>query len=806
GSGSIATSSGVADSGTFDISATTAGASIKTLSGAGGVALGSKTLTLSAANNDTFSGVLAGSGGLTLAGGTETLSGVNTYTGATSIAAGSTLKLSTGGSIATSSGVADAGTFDISATTAGASITTLSGAGGVTLGSKTLTISNGSTTFSGIIAGTGGLSITGGTETLSGANTYTGGTTINGGTLQLGSGGNTGSILGDVNNNGTLAINRSDTLTFGALISGTGSFQQAGTGTTILTNTNTFTGATSILVGTLSVVGDISSSSGVTANSGATLSGTGVVPNTALLSGSTLAPGSASAPTGALTVTGNLAFASNSNYMVRIDNNNVSKTSVAGGATLGNANLLINTGSVITLGKTYDLLSANSITGSFKTAATYTASGIVYSPTLSATTTDVFATFAKAQLTSLPSTSNGSALVGILNAANNNGTLPQAFQPLFALPAGSQQAAVAGLAGQTASGASPSTANMQTSFSALMLNPNTGSRGSTGGSGFGGFGPALGYAPEPQTPRSNSDAYAAVTPNDFGSALLNPRNSLTYSVWGSAYGGYSQVTGDSNAGTQTSTTKGFGLATGVDYKLSPRTVVGFALGGGGTSWNLSGGFGNGSSNILQIGGYATHSFDKAYISGSLSYASNWITADRYVTSPASAHFTSKFTAQSLSGRLEAGYRFESGKVGITPYLAGQLTSIFAPAYSETTVSGPSAFALSFANNTSTNGRAEIGLWLDRTFALENGSSLSLRGRAGYAHDSWQNSQITTQFVSLPTASFTSSGVVQPANLGLVSAIAEIRYPSGVSIGGKVDGEFSGSSSSVAGTGLVRYSW
>jgi outer membrane autotransporter protein len=340
-----------------------------------------------------------------------------------------------------------------------------------------------------------------------------------------------------------------------------------------------------------------------------------------------------------------------------------------------------------------------------------------------------------------------------------------------------------------------------------MLNPNTGSRGgSTGGSGFGGFGPALGYAPEQETRRNNLDAYAAVTPNDLGSALLNPRNSLTYSVWGSAYGGYSQVTGDSKTGTQTSTTKGFGLATGVDYKLTPRTVAGFAIGGGGTSWNLSGGFGNGSSNILQIGGFATHSFDKAYISGSLSYASNWITADRFVTLPASAHLTSKFAAQSISGRLETGYRFESGKIGITPYLAGQITSVFAPAYSETAASGPSAFALSYNSNTSTNGRVEIGLWLDQTFALDTGSTLSLRGRAGYAHDSWSNSQITTQFVSLPTASFTTSGVVQPANLAIVSGIAEVKYRSGVSLGAKVDAEFSSSSSSVAGTGIVRYSW
>ena len=53
----------------------------------------------------------------------------------------------------------------------------------MTLGANTLTLSNASSTFGGVISGTGGFSLTGGTERLSGANTYTGATNVNGGTL-----------------------------------------------------------------------------------------------------------------------------------------------------------------------------------------------------------------------------------------------------------------------------------------------------------------------------------------------------------------------------------------------------------------------------------------------------------------------------------------------------------------------------------------------------------------------------------------------------------------------------------------------
>ncbi len=66
GGGDIAASSQVIANGTFSIAGLSgAGTSIQRLSGTGGVDLGAKTLTLTAAN-DTFAGVIGGSGGLTL--------------------------------------------------------------------------------------------------------------------------------------------------------------------------------------------------------------------------------------------------------------------------------------------------------------------------------------------------------------------------------------------------------------------------------------------------------------------------------------------------------------------------------------------------------------------------------------------------------------------------------------------------------------------------------------------------------------------------------------------------------------------
>jgi len=179
--GSIANSDSIRVAGTVDISGTSNGASIESLTGSGRFILGAKTLTLTDAH-DRFDGVISGSGDVTLTHGQEILGAVNTYTGRTTIGADANFVLTGEGAISQSSGVTNDGLLDISATNAGASITTLSGNGRVSLGTQGLSITAGNDRFAGVIGGTGTLTVNGGVQALSGANVYEGVTTIKSGT------------------------------------------------------------------------------------------------------------------------------------------------------------------------------------------------------------------------------------------------------------------------------------------------------------------------------------------------------------------------------------------------------------------------------------------------------------------------------------------------------------------------------------------------------------------------------------------------------------------------------------------------
>jgi fibronectin-binding autotransporter adhesin len=136
---------------------------------------------------------------------------------------------------------------------------------------------------------------------------------INAGTpLTVGNGGTTGRVSGDITDNGVLAFNRSDTVSFTGALDGSGQLVQKGSGTLLFDGSGaTFAGTTQVQAGKLTVGSAAGSGAllggSVNVASGAGLGGHGrIAGSVAMANGSILSPGNS---IGTLTVDGDLTMA-----------------------------------------------------------------------------------------------------------------------------------------------------------------------------------------------------------------------------------------------------------------------------------------------------------------------------------------------------------------------------------------------------------------------------------------------------------------------------------------------------------------
>ena len=193
---------------------------------------------------------IAGDGSVTNNGpGKLTLAGTNQYNGGTFFNAG-TISVGSDASLGSSSAALNfnGGQLQVTGTAFTSTARTINwGANG---GGFDIADAANIFTLSQDLSGGGPLTKAGpGTLVVTGTNTYSGGTTIREGTLRIDDGGTIGA--GDILINGTLAINKSASFTLSNNSSGTGGLNQLGSGTTTLTGTNTYAGATNVVSGTL---------------------------------------------------------------------------------------------------------------------------------------------------------------------------------------------------------------------------------------------------------------------------------------------------------------------------------------------------------------------------------------------------------------------------------------------------------------------------------------------------------------------------------------------------------------------------
>lgn len=232
-------------------------------------------------------------------------------------------------------------------------------------GSATIDPQGSTVTFSGPIGGSGSLTkISGGTLILTGANTFTGGIINSAGTLQ----GNTGSLPGNISNSGTLVFNQTSAGTYSGVLSGAGAMTlEGGSSLTLSADNSGYAGTVGINNGQLIVNGKLNGTT-ITVGAAGVLSGIGIVSSSGIPGTSVygqLIPGASGS--GTLTIGGNLTFQNGSVMTSQISPGASGLVTVSGQATLSNSTLQVSpTPGFYGLSASYVLLTSGGIAGTFQ--------------------------------------------------------------------------------------------------------------------------------------------------------------------------------------------------------------------------------------------------------------------------------------------------------------------------------------------------------------------------------------------------------------------------------------------------------
>lgn len=581
----------------------------------------------------TLSGVISSGsidGKLTKTGtGTLILSGENTYTGTTTISAGTlqvgadtALGFSTAGLSIGAGTLATTGTFTTSRTVSLTAAATID------------TEEDTSLIVSGVISGSGGLTKAGaGTLILTANNSYTGTTTISAGTLQIGNGGTTGSIVGDIVNNASLVFNRSDAYTIAGSITGSGTLTLSGGGTA------TFASSVSADV-TLEDAAAVLALDSVTAadfivGDGGVLGGSATIGSLTVNNGGTVAPGYSP---GTLTVDGPVAFNAGSTYSVDVTPDGSHDLIIASGDVTLSSDAFVE---VVASGGVYDrtsrltiLTTTATLTGEF---GGVTSNFAFLLPSLDYDDNNVYLDLVY-DGTSIDTYAGTPNQVSVAHAIQTLGDGNDIFDAITLLAEDAVAPALDQLSGEIY----PSI-NTVISQQGSYLRDAVGDRLRQSGAG------ALGAAALAAGPETSA---IADQPGTF--------------IWAQGYGAFSQTLGNGNAATISSALGG--LLAGVDAQISDTLRAGIVTGYGAAQFDVDARGSSGTMTTAEIGAYVGAQFEALGLQGGISYGWNDIDVTRSIVFPGFADDQSaSYGVGALQIFGEASYRLAFAGYEVEPF-------------------------------------------------------------------------------------------------------------------------------------------
>lgn len=323
--------------------------------------------------------------------------------------------------------------------------------------------------------------------------------------------------------------------------------------------------------------------------------------------------------------------------------------------------------------------------------------------------------------------------------------------------------------------------------------------GSGGGFGttFGGL-PYAAPAANRLAGRPGADAFAAMQPQPG-----------RWRVWGAGFGATRSIDGQNGSSADQRIYAGGG-AFGVDREIARDLLLGFAVGASGSTYSVSGLSTSGRSDAGHVGAYALKTFGASYLAATLYYAHAANKTDRTITGIGATEYAKgSFGSDQLGGRLEFGWRHALQGYTLTPFAAVEPAVLWQQGYSETSTTGtgaPGILGLAYQSNRVTSFPAFLGVQVDGRYALEGGHTLSPFARVSWVHEFETARDIRASFSTLPGGSFVAEGARASENALRLEAGATLSLSDKASLFASVNGEWSNTTSSVAGMGGLRLGW
>jgi outer membrane autotransporter protein len=618
-----------------------------------------------------------------------------------------------------------------------------------------------------------------------------------GAVLQVGNGGSTGSLLGNVVDNGSVLFDRTGTLAFGGTISGAGSVTQGGTGTTVLSAINTYTGGTVVNAGTLVVnsvqalgVGDVVVNGGILTTDPQPIN---VLGNYTQNAGGTLQLQVAGANPGqydTLHVTGNATLGGTLQLISSLFQPKAGEQLTlvtTGGAVAGRfAQFLdpftpgpgFNTINLI-YGRNSVLLQFLNMTGPISPVI----------PTIPPSTpTKVIATV---NFASFALTPNGLAAANLVDRVELNPKAANLIAFLFQEPVANLPGAFEKMSpeGLTAfDEITFSNANIQRlNLEGRLDDIRNGSNGFSSNMKVNGATVNL----EDRTDADGKSSKAVVEP------ILQPGPENRWGVWVTGFGDFVSVDADANARGYDFTTGGFSL--GIDYRITDQLAIG-AMGDYSHTWTSLQPSGHIDVDSGRGGLYATWYHHGIYLDAAIYGGHNNYDSGR---SGLGGLATGGTEGAEWSTFISGGYDFHFGPLSVGPIGALQYTYVNVDGFSEKGSLAP----LQIHSGSAESLRSDVGF---RAFYQWQIGRIVVAPslKAAWEHEyKYSALPITAGFAGIPGPSATFFGPSEGHDSAIVSAGVTVQWTSAISTYVNYDGQLGrGNYDSNAVTGGFKFSF